>query len=114
MAPMILIGENPDLLVNLDNLQEVKRKKSCLLAILWNSTFKWVYLSFSPLLFTSLFFTAICKASSDRHFAFLPLPDHAGESTLLSRSGGEKGLRGSGAGTLGVPLGGTRRVGGSQ
>ena len=30
----------------------------------------------------------------------------------LSRSGGEKGLRGSGAGTLGVPLGGTRRVGG--
>ena len=26
-------------------------------------------------------------------------------------AGGEKGLRGSGAGTLGVPLGGTRRVG---
>ena len=26
-----------------------------------------------------------------------------------TRSGGEKGLRGSGAGTLGVPLGGTRR-----
>ena len=41
-----------------------------------------------------------------------PLPDHAGELTLLSRSGGEKGLRGSGAGTLGVPLGGPRRVGG--
>ena len=41
-----------------------------------------------------------------------PLPDHAGESTLLSRSGGEKGLRGSSAGTLGVPLRGTRRVGG--
>ena len=41
-----------------------------------------------------------------------PLPDHAGESPLLSRSGGEKGLRGSDAGTLGVPLGGTRRVGG--
>ena len=39
-----------------------------------------------------------------------PLPDHAGESPLLSRSGGEKGLRGSGAGTLGVPLGGTQRV----
>ena len=30
-----------------------------------------------------------------------PLPDHAGESPLLSRSGEEKGLRGSGAGTLG-------------
>ena len=41
-----------------------------------------------------------------------PLPDHAGESPLLSRSGGEKGLRGSGAGTLGLPLGGTRHVGG--
>ena len=27
-----------------------------------------------------------------------PLPDKAGESTLLSRSGGEKGLRGSVAG----------------
>ena len=32
---------------------------------------KWIYLSFSPLLFTSIVFTAICKASSDRHFAFL-------------------------------------------
>src|SRR5574340_1339624 len=29
-----------------------------------------------------------------------PLPDKAGESTLLSRSGGEKGLRGSVAGKL--------------
>ena len=42
-----------------------------ILAILWNSAFKWVYLSFSPLPFTSLLFTAICKASSDSHFAFL-------------------------------------------
>ena len=32
--------------------------------------FKWVYLFFSPLLFTSLLFSAICKASSDNHFAF--------------------------------------------
>ena len=40
-------------------------------AILWNSVFKWVYLSFSPLLFTFLLFTAICKASSDSHFPFL-------------------------------------------
>ena len=39
--------------------------------------------------------------------------DFPGKSTgVVSRSGGEKGLRGSGAGTLGVPLGGTRRVGG--
>ena len=39
--------------------------------ILWNSAFKWVYLSSSPLLFTCLLFTAICKASSDSHFAIL-------------------------------------------
>ena len=42
-----------------------------LFAIPWNSAFKWVYLSFSPLLFTSLPFSVICKASSDNHFAFL-------------------------------------------
>ena len=42
-----------------------------LLAILWNSAFRCLYLSFSPLLFTSLLFSAICKASSDSHFAFL-------------------------------------------
>ena len=41
-----------------------------------------------------------------------PLPDHAGESLLLLQSGGEKGLRGRRARTLGVPLGGPRRVGG--
>ena len=34
-------------------------------------TFKWVYLSFSPLLLASLLFTAICKTSSDSHLAFL-------------------------------------------
>ena len=33
--------------------------------ILWNSAFRWIYLSFSPLPFTFLFFSAICKASSD-------------------------------------------------
>ena len=42
-----------------------------LLAVLWNSAFKRVYLSFSPLPFVSLLFTAIWKASSDNHFAFL-------------------------------------------
>ena len=42
-----------------------------LLVILWNSAFKWVYLSFSPLLFTSILFSAICRSSSDSHFAFL-------------------------------------------
>ena len=42
-----------------------------LLAILWNSAFKWVYLPFWPLCLASLLFSAICKASSDNHFAFL-------------------------------------------
>ena len=40
-------------------------------AIPWNSAFKWVYLSFSPLPLASLLFSAIYKASSDNHFAFL-------------------------------------------
>ena len=42
-----------------------------LLAILWNSAFKRLYLSFSHLLFTSCLFTVICKASSESHLAFL-------------------------------------------
>ena len=42
-----------------------------LLVILWNSAFKWEYLSFSLLPFTSILFPTICKASSDNHFAFL-------------------------------------------
>ena len=42
-----------------------------LLAILWNSAFKWIYFPFYPLLFLSLLFTTICKASLDSHFAFL-------------------------------------------
>ena len=41
-----------------------------LLAI-WNSAFKWLYLSFSTLPFTSHLFTAISKACSDSHFSFL-------------------------------------------
>ena len=40
-----------------------------LLAIIWNSAFKWVYISF-PLPSGSRLFSAICKASSDNHFAF--------------------------------------------
>ena len=44
-----------------------------LFAILWNSPFRWIYLSFSSLPFASLLFSAICKAFSDKHFAFLHL-----------------------------------------
>ena len=48
----------------------LKKAFLSLLAILWNCAFSWVYLSFSPLPFTSLLFSALCKASSDNHFAF--------------------------------------------
>ena len=44
-----------------------------LLAISWNSTFKWVYLSFSPLSLAYFLFSALCKASSNNHYAFLCL-----------------------------------------
>ena len=36
----------------------------------WDSAFRCLYLSFSPLLFASFLFTAICKASPDSHFVF--------------------------------------------
>ena len=42
-----------------------------LLGILWNSAFRWIYLSFPPLPLASLLLSATCKTSSDNHFAFL-------------------------------------------
>ena len=42
-----------------------------LLSVLGNSAFSWVYLFFSPLPLASLLFSAIHKASSNNHFAFL-------------------------------------------
>ena len=48
----------------------LKKAFLSLLAILWNSAFRCLYLSFSPLPFASLQFTAICKAPSDNQFAF--------------------------------------------
>ena len=48
----------------------LRKAFSSLLAILWNSAFGCFYLSFFPLLFTSLLFTAICKACSDSIFLF--------------------------------------------
>ena len=38
--------------------------------MLWNSAFRWVYFSFSPLPFASLLFSPLCKASSDNDLAF--------------------------------------------
>ena len=46
-------------------------KALSLIAILWNSAFSRVYLSLCPLPFLSLLYLAICKFSSDNHFAFL-------------------------------------------
>ena len=64
----------PILLFSFISLHWLLRKAFLsLLDILWNSAFKWVYLSFSPLLFASLLFTGIYDASSDSHFAFLHL-----------------------------------------
>ena len=54
-------------------IQHCSLKKAflSLLSILWSSAFNWMYLSLSPLLFTSLHSSATRKASSDNHFAFL-------------------------------------------
>ena len=41
-----------------------------LLAIIWKSALRWIYLSYYPLPLASLLFSAICK-TSDSHFAFL-------------------------------------------
>ena len=51
----------------------LKKAFFSLLAILWNSASKWVYLAFSSLPFTSFIFSAICKPSSESHFAFFHL-----------------------------------------
>ena len=48
----------------------LKKAALYLLVILWNSEFNWVYLSLFPLLFASFHSSALCKASSDNHFAF--------------------------------------------
>ena len=44
-----------------------------LLAVLWNSAFRWVYLSFSPLPFIYLLFLSICMSSTDNTVTFLHL-----------------------------------------
>ena len=46
-------------------------RKAFLSLLAIGRVFKWVYPSFSPLPLAFLLFSAICKASSDNHFAFL-------------------------------------------
>jgi len=60
----------PILLFFLSLHWSLRKALSSLLAILWNSAFRWLYLSFSPLPFVSFLFSAMCKASSGNHFAF--------------------------------------------
>ena len=62
----------------------LRKASLSLLAILWNSAFKWVYLAFSPLLFAFLLFTAICKAASDCHFFLFRISFSWGTSWSLS------------------------------
>ena len=49
----------------------LKKAFLSLLAVFRNSAFSWTYLSLYSLLFTSLLSSAICKASLDKHIAFL-------------------------------------------
>ena len=60
-----------------------------LLAILLISAFKCVHLSFSPLLFASLLFTALCKPSSDSHFTARVIINILGISKLKWTGMGE-------------------------
>ena len=68
--PLLLL---PSIFPSVRVFSKVHLRSFLILAILWNSAFSWVYLSFSPLLFASSLFTVICKASSDSHFASLHL-----------------------------------------
>ena len=49
-----------------------------LLAILWNSEFRWICLCFSPLPLASLLFSAICKAASVQSLSCVRLCDPHG------------------------------------
>ena len=59
-----------------------------LVAILWNLAFRRVYISFSPLPFTSFLFSGIRKVSSDNHFAFLSPADGSHHCTLYHNPSG--------------------------
>ena len=49
----------------------LKKAFLSLLTIFWNSVFSWLYLSLYLLPYASVFFSAICRACWDNHFAFL-------------------------------------------
>ena len=91
----------------------LKKAFLSLLAILWNSGLSWVYLSFSPLPFASLLFTAIFKASSNNHFAFLHFLSFGiilitvsctMSQTLVHRSSGTLSIRSNPLNLFSLPL----------
>ena len=93
-----------------------------LLAFLWKSAFKWVYLSFSPLIFTSLLFTAICNKLHFSqvipcYFEVLPWVRDEGEVAVSMKVKSESGsivsnsLRPHGLYSLWNSLGQNTRVG---
>ena len=59
------------LLSSISLLCSLRKAFLSLLAILWNSAFRCVYISFYLLRFASLLLSANCKASSDIHFTIL-------------------------------------------
>jgi len=71
--PLLLFSSSFPLLLFSSSFINCSLKKAffSLCAVLWNSVFSWIYLSISPLLFTSLLYLDIYKASSDNLFAFL-------------------------------------------
>ena len=61
----------PILLFSSISLYWSLRKASLsLLALLWNTAFRWIYLSFLPLLLASPLFSTICKPSSEKNLPF--------------------------------------------
>ena len=65
------LKEQKFLLLMTYSLSVISFMDCAILVLPKKSSYSWVYISFSPLPFTSLLSSAICKASSDDHFAFL-------------------------------------------
>ena len=65
------LKEQKFLLLMTYSLSVISFMDCAILVLSKKSSYRWVYISFSPLPFTSLLSSAICKASSDNHFAFL-------------------------------------------
>jgi len=65
------VAKSQTRLSNFTLIKNIKKAFLSLLPVLWNSEFNWIYLYLSLLPFSSLLFSAICKASLVNHLAFL-------------------------------------------